>query len=162
MVAGEPDETAGKVHALNTLYYPDHRPLPAASEAILRAYYRHDALLVGYTHGHKVINTALDYAVTGCVTRTYAAPEKRSLIVQLLHEGKEKRWSSEASLPQPQINSEVALALPAGIAPRSVWFTSPDVPALQTPVKLDFEVVSGKLRTLLPELRVHSTLILQY
>lgn len=162
MVVGEPDESKGEMHALNTLYYPDHRPIPPDNEALLRDYYRHDALLLGYTHGRAVVNTDLEQPVPDCITRTYAAPEKRALVVQLLHTGTEKRWSVEAPLPAPKVNTEVLFDLPGGVAPRNVLFASPDVPALHTPIKLDFEVADGKLRTLLPELQVHGTLILQY
>ncbi len=122
----------------------------------------HDALLLGYTHGRDVVNTDLEQPVPDCITRTYAAPQKQALVVQLLHTGSEKRWSVDAPLPTPKVNTEVSFELPGGVAPRSVLFASPDVPALHTPVKLDFEVADGKLRTLLPELQVHGTLILQY
>jgi hypothetical protein len=162
MVVGEPDESKGEIHALSTLYYPDHRPLPPGNETLLRDYYRHDALLLGYTHGRDVVNTDLEQPVPDCISRTYAAPQKRALIVQLLHTGTEKRWSVDAPLPAPKVNSEVSLDLPGGVAPRNVFFASPDVPWLQTPKKLDFEVAGGKLRTLLPHLQVHGTLILQY
>jgi dextranase len=162
MVVGEPDESKNEMHALNTLYYPDHRPLPSGNTELLRDYYRHDALLLGYTHGHDVVNTNLEYSVPDCITRTFAAPAKYSLVVQLLHTGHEKRWSAHAPLPSPILNSEVSLDLPAGVAPRRVYFASPDVPALQTPVEIDFEVTDGRLRTVLPELQVHGTLVLQY
>ena len=162
MVVGEPDEKTGVMHGLNTLYYPDHKPIPSRNEDILRAYYSHDALLFGYTHGQNVVNTDLRPLIPGCVTRTYAALSKRAIVIQLLHVGTEPRWSVDTTLPTPEVNQQVTIKLPAGVPPRGVYFASPDVPALQTPVKLDFQISGGMLRILLPELRVHGTLILQY
>jgi hypothetical protein len=161
MVVGEPDETKGEMHALRTLYYPDHKAIPKENEDILRDYYRHDAILYGYTHGADVHNAELAVTIPDCIVRTYAAPKQKAVVVQLLNRGDEKRWSVDASTP-PKINSEIIVDLPDGAAPDSVLFASPDVSALQKPVALNFEVVDGKLRTLLPELQVHGTLILQY
>ena len=162
MVVGEPDAEGGKMHALNTLFYPDHQPLPAASEQLLRDYYRFDALMYGWTHGKDVVNTDLYNPVPGCITRTYAAPRQKALVVQLLNVENERKWTADTPAAPPRRNREITLDLPGGITPSAVWFASPDVPALQTPVRLDFDVAGGRLRTLLPELRVHGTLILQY
>jgi hypothetical protein len=128
MVVGEPDEKAGEMHALHTLYYPDHKPLTAGNEEIVRAYYALDALLLGYTHGSGVQNTNLYPEVPGCITRTYAAPTTRSLVVQLLHIGPEARWSTAAEEVPAKVNSEVNLELPGGIAPSAVYFASPTCP----------------------------------
>ncbi|MEI8341311.1 MAG: glycoside hydrolase family 66 protein, partial [Verrucomicrobiota bacterium] len=162
MVAGEPDEQKNAMHGLNTLYYPDHRALQPDSQEILHDYYRQDAMLLGYTHGHQVFNTPIEVSVPDCITRTFAAPDKQALVVQFLQTGEERRWSVDASPPTPKVNYEVSLKLPDGGAPNAVYFSSPDVPALQTPVKLDFDITNGRLRTLLPELRVHGTLVVQY
>lgn len=162
MVAGEPDAGGGGVHALNTLYYPDNQPLSAASERLLRDYYRFDALMYGWTHGRNVVNTPLDNPIPGCLTRTYAAPCRKALVVQVLNVGNERNWTVDAPEGTPRRDLEVALDLPGGVAPKAVYFASPDVPALQTPVRVDFDAQGGKLRTLLPELRVHGTLVLQY
>ena len=163
MVLGEPDEKTGEMHALNTLYYPDHKPVAAANEAVLAAYYAHDAMLLGYTHGREVENTELEMEVPGCITRTYAARAKHALTIQLFQPGAEPRWTAnDAPEPPAKVNTEVALSLPGNVAPKSVFYVTPDVSALQTPVKLDFAVANGKLRTLLPELHVHGTLLLNY
>ncbi len=162
MAVGEPDAGGDTMHALQTLYYPDHQPLSAVDEQILRDYYGFDALLYGYTHGKDVVNTDVYNPVAGCVTRTYAAPAKHSLVVQVLNVGTEKRWTVDAPAPAPRVDSEVTLELPGGAAPRAVYFASPDVPALRTPVSLDFDAQGGRLRTRLPEMRVHGTLVLQY
>ena len=160
MVAGEPDET--RMHGLNTLFYPDHQPLREGNEAILRDYNRHDAMLLGYTHGRDVFNTDLQVSVPGCIVRTFAAPKNRSLVLQFLHSGDDGKWSADVPPPAPMVNQEVSIPLPGGIAPKAVFYSSPDAPALQTPVRLDFDVVGGILRTSLPELQVHGTLILRY
>jgi len=162
MVVGEPDEKTGTMHGLNTMFYPDHQPLRDGNEAILRAYNRHDAMLLGYTHGHDVFNTGLQISLPGCIARTFAAPKNRALVVQLLHFGENSRWSSDVPPPTSMVNQEVSIPLPGGIAPKAVYYASPDVPALQTPVPLDFDAAGGILRTSLPELQVHGTLILRY
>jgi len=162
MVVGEPDETKERMHGLNTLFYPDHQPLLEGNDALLRAYYQHDAMLLGYTHGRDVFNADLQVSVPGCIVRGFAAPEKHSLVLQFLHYGDNSRWTSDAPPPTPLVNQEVSIALPGGIVPKSVFYASPDVPALQTPLPLDFETDGGFLRTALPELQVHGTLILQY
>lgn len=162
MAVGEPDAQSDKMHALHTLYYPHHQPLSAADEQILRDYYRFDALLYGYTHGKGVVNTDLSNPVAGCLTRTYAVPAKHSLVVQVLNVATEKKWTVDSPAAAPKVHCEVTLELPGGVDPKAVYFASPDKPALQTPVKLDFDAQGGRLRTLLPELRVHGTLVLQY
>ena len=162
MVAGEPDEKTGTMHGLNTMFYPDHQPLRDGNEAILQAYNRHDAMLLGYTHGHDVSNTGLQISVPGCITRAFVSPKNRAVAVQFLHFGENSRWSSDVPPPMPLVNQEVSIPLPGGTAPKAVYFASPDVPALQNPVPLDFDVAGGILRTSLPELHVHGTLILQY
>ena len=162
MVAGEPDEKTGAMHGLNTMFYPDHQPLPAGNEDLLRAYYRHDAMLLGYTHGRDVFNTDVQVSLPGCIARTFAAPLNRALVVQFLHYGEDSKWSSDAPPPTPMVNQEVSVPLPGGVAPKAVFYASPDVPALQNPARLDFDAVGGTLRTALPELQVHGTLILRY
>jgi len=150
------------MHGLNSLYYPDHQPLSSANELLLRDYYTLDVLMLGYTHGRNVLNTALENFIPGCITRTYAAPAKKALVVQMLSVANERKWTVDTPLAAPRKNLEVMLDLPGGIAPQSVLFASPDVPTLQKPVKLSFDIVSGKLRTTLPQLRVYGTLILRY
>ena len=162
MVVGEPDERNSVMHGLNSLYYPDHHPLRSGNDELLRAYHEHDALMLGYTHGRNVYNIRRDVMVADCITRVYAAPQKQSLVVQLLHAGTNRSWSEEGPYPSPKINFPIAMDLPGGVAPREVFFASPDVRGLQQPVKLDFDVTMGCLRTSLPELRVHGTLVLQY
>ena len=162
MVVGEPDERHSVMHGLNSLYYPDHHPLRSGNEELLRAYHEHDALMLGYTHGRNVYNIRRDVMVADCITRVYAAPQKQSLVVQFLHAGTNRNWSEEGSSPRPKINFPIAMDLPGGVEPREVFFASPGVGGLQQPMKLDFEVVNGRLRTTLPELRVHGTLVLQY
>ena len=162
MVAGEPDEKTGTMHGLNTMFYPDHQPMPAGNEELLRAYYRHDAMLLGYTHGRDVFNTDLQVSLPGCITRTFAAPKNRALVVQFLHYGDNSKWSSDAPPPTPMVNQEVSVPLPDGIAPKAVYYASPDVSALKNPVRLDFDTTGGTLRTSLPELQIHGTLILRY
>jgi hypothetical protein len=162
MVAGEPDEKTGQMHALNTLYYPDNQPMSTENEDILRAYYRHDAMLFSYTHGQDVFNTGIDCPLPGCITRTFAAYAKRCLVIEFLRTGPDERWTTETPTPAPGTNSEVALSLPGGIAPEAVYFATPDVPALQIPARLDFDTTAGQLTTLLPALPVYGTLILQY
>jgi hypothetical protein len=162
MAVGEPDEKAGRMHALNTLFYPDHQPLAPENEALLRDYYRFDVLMLGTTHGAGVHNTPLDSAIPGCVTRTYAAPAAKTLAVQILNVQDDTKWTLDTPAAAPRRDVPVALELPGGVAPRAVLFASPDIPALQKPVALSFELSGGTLRASLPELHSHGVLILRY
>jgi len=162
MVAGEPDEKGNAMHALHSLYYPDHTPLSPENSAILRTYNRYDAMLLDYTHGRDVTNIDSRPSLDGCVVRGFASPVHRALAYQFLRTGQEARWSVEIPPLAPEKDLEVTLDLPAGIAPSSVWYFSPDNPRLRTPTKLDYQVVGSKLQVRLPELEVAGTLILRY
>lgn len=162
MAVGEPDEKAGQLHALNTLYYPDHQPMTSTNAQLLRDYYHFDALMYGWTHGKGVQNTALENTVPDCVTRTYAVPSQKALVVQLLNTQGETRWTVAPPDSPSRKNLNVSFDLPAKVVPSSVWFASPDSKVLQKPVKLDFKVQEGKLSVVLPELLGYGTLILRY
>lgn len=162
MVVGEPDVQNRVTHGLNTLFYPDHQPLRSGNEELLRDYYRHDAMLYGYTHGRHVYNVNCRVDVPDCITRVYAAPLHRALIVQLLHAGPDRRWSADLQPLPPKLDEEVTFQLPADFPPRQVFYATPDFVGLQRPVQLDFKVDAGRFRTFVPRLDVHGTLILQY
>jgi hypothetical protein len=161
MVVGEPDAERGVLHGLRSLYYPDHRPLAAGVENLLRAYYRHDALLFGYTHGKEVFNADLAISAPGLLTRSYEARDRRALVVQFLRTGEEARWTIAQPLPKPEKDVPVSVTLPATFAPTAVYFVTPDAENFQDPVPLQFAITDGILRTALPEIRVHGTLILR-
>ncbi len=162
MVAGEPDEKTGTMHALQSLYYPDHKPISTELNSILRAYNRHDALLFGLTHGKDVFNVESEIALDGCFVRAFGSPSQRTITYQILRTGKEGRWPVEIVPDRPVENFEAVLDLPAGIPPKSVWYSTPDSTGLADLLKLDFQVQDSKLRTLIPELNVHGTLVLKY
>lgn len=162
MVAGEPDEKTGTMHGLNSLFYPDHQPLAPDAEAVLRAYSDFDAAMFGVTHGRGVENSALDNPISGCITRTYAVPAKKMVVVQMLSVADERKWTANTPAGAPRKNVEVALDLPAGVAPTQVLFASPDNPTFAKPSKLDFKVQNGRLQTSLPELQSYGALILRY
>ncbi|RYG55994.1 hypothetical protein EON80_29890 [bacterium] len=162
MVVGEPDERSGQMHALNTLYYPDHQPVPESNRQLLRDYYRFDSLMYGITHGKGVFNTAIENAVPGYITRTYSVPAQKMLVVQMLNIENERKWTSAAPAKLLRGDQEITLDLPGGIKPQSVSFASPDDAALQKPVAIDFEVRNRELRVALPAIRSYGTLILRY
>jgi len=162
MVVGEPDETTGRRNALHSLYYPDHQPLPADDERLLKDYYRFDALMYGYTHGRGVFNTNLVSPVEGCITRTYAVPAKKSLVVQILNVPGEAAWTDATPDATPRKNVRVALFAPGGVAPKGVYFASPDVEAYEVPIGLNFQTRGGMVALTLPELRTYAALILTH
>jgi hypothetical protein len=162
MVAGEPDEVSGRLHGLRSLYYPDHLAMSAESEAVLRNYYRHDAMLYGYTHGEEVVNTRLNVSVPACMVRSFAAPGKRALVVQVLNPGGEARWSAEPRPTPPREAVPLTIDLPEGVAPRRLWFASPDSKDFHEPVGLDFDLAEGRLSSSIPELQFYATIILEY
>lgn len=162
MVVGEPDEKNKVVRGLNSMFYPDHQPLVSGNEELLRAYYRHDAMWLGFTHGRNVHNTKIDAVAEGCITRTFAAPEHQALVVQLLRLGSDDRWTSCAPMDPPVRDLRVAVPIPKGIPPKRVLFSSPDDPVHADPVPLRFEMEKGTLVARLPSLQVHGTLVLDY
>jgi len=162
MVVGEPDEQNKVVRGLNSMFYPDHQPLVSGNEELIRAYYRHDAMWLGFTHGKGVHNTRIDAKAEGCTTRTYAAPEHESLVVQLFRPGSDDRWTSGAPMPEPATDLKVTVPVPGGARPSRLIYTSPDHPRLADPVEIPFEMEGGDLVAILPELRVHGTLVLAY
>lgn len=162
MIVGEPDEKNGVMHGLKSLFYPDHSPLASGNEEMIRAYYKHDAMWLGFTHGMNVHNTKINATAPGCLTCTYAAPIHNALVVQFLRSGEDARWSSLAPLPEPAKALPVTIPLPAGAPPKEVLYSSPDYARLAKPLNLKFQVESGTLHVELPELRVHGTLVLKY
>jgi len=162
MVVGEPDEENGTMHGLNSLFYPDHQPLRSGNAELIRDYYRHDAMLFGYTHGKNVHNTPIEGKLDGAITRAYAAEGRDALVVQVLRAGEDRRWTVEAPLPETLYEQVLKVPLPGGVAPREVYFSSPDSEGFRIPVPVKFSVEDGRARVILPELRVHATVILQY
>ena len=162
MVAGEPDERGGHMHALQSLYYPDHQSLSAESTQVLRDYNRQDAMLFGYSHGHDVTNFEASCSIKGCYVRGFASPSNRTLTYQIVRTGGEDRWSVEPPNTRPEQNLEAIIDLPAGVTPKTVWYSSPDNNGLQTPIRLESQIVAGKMRLFLPELNVLGTIVLQY
>lgn len=162
MVVGEPDEKNKVVRGLNSMFYPDHQPLVSGNEEMIRSYYRHDAMWLGFTHGKNVHNTKIDAKAVGCITRTYAAPDHRALTVQLLRPGADGRWSSCAPLPAPEKDLKVSIPVPGGALPRKACYSSPDSPAFAEPVEIPVRKDGKTLAVTLPELRVHGTLVLVY
>jgi len=162
MVVGEPDEENGAMHGLNSLFYPDHKALRSGNDELVRSYYAHDALMLGYTHGRKVRNTPLRAVFPESITRTYAAPDRRALVVQILRAGENRRWSADIAIPEPVRDGVLEVPLPGGVMPREVLFASPDSVRFRHPVPIAFEASGSGLAVTIPELRVHGTVILQY
>lgn len=158
MIAGEPD-ASGRVHALNSLFYPDSLPLPDDSRAALKAYNAFDALLMGLNHGPQVENLDAGFWLDGCITRSFRGND--AITVMLLNHGANTFWNRAPERVEPIRRREIAYPLPPGFVPRAVWFASPDRPELALPRKLDFDVREGHARVLLPELAVLGALILQ-
>jgi len=162
MVVGQPDTASGTMHGLNTLFYPDNTPLVSGNEELVRAYYRHDALLFGYTHGPDVYNTGIEATAAGCMTRTYAAPSQAALVVQLLRRSGDGRWSTPSNLPEPVENLTVSIPRLTAAVPREVFYASPDREQLAVPSGVDFSVDAENIVVRLPALAVHGTVVLQY
>ncbi len=162
MVAGEPDEKSGVMHGLNTLYYPDHTPMQPGGAEVLGRYHRHDAMMFGYTHGRNVFNTTLRAFLPGALTRVYAAPDRKALVVQMLHTGKDRQWSSDMPLPPALHDRVLTMALPGGVRPETAWFASPDSVRYRNPVPVKFETKGDEIRITVPELRLHGTVVMEY
>ncbi|MEO0796879.1 MAG: glycoside hydrolase family 66 protein [Verrucomicrobiota bacterium] len=162
MVAGEPDEASSTMHALNSLYYPDHQAMSAANTDLLRRYYKHDAMLYEYSHGDGVKNLDLRVPVEGSITRAFHAPEKNAMCLQLLRVGDRPDWSDAPASISPAHNLEVSFNLPDDVSVKEVFYATPDTPAYHSPTRIEFAEVSGRISFTIPELIVHGSIIAVY
>ncbi|MEM9065925.1 MAG: glycoside hydrolase family 66 protein [Planctomycetota bacterium] len=154
MVAGEPDESAGVMHALNTLYYPDHRPMTTEAYEVLRSYNRFDAMLYGLNHGSARAASFADVAVVhdgafvdpadaDLVTHTFWASNLNALTVTLLNAGPDERWDEP---PADRVVREgFSLRVRASrLRPRDGgvrgYFVSPDDPEWSVPRPIEVRV----------------------
>ena len=162
MVGGEPDEKNLTMHGLNSLFYPEHTAVRSGNHELLAAYYRHDALLYGYTHGPKVIHVPLDIPFSDGLTRTFAAQDRQTLTIQILRLGPDRRWSSPMPWPEPLREARLEIPKIAGVVPRRILFCSPDATGFAHPTPVKWEDKGATLLVALPPFCVHATLLLQY
>lgn len=162
MVAGEPNAERNRLHGLRSLYYPDHQSLSEAAQSVLKAYYRHDALLYGFTHGEGVFPVELGAGLPRTIVRSVASPSKRTLCLQLLHFGDEARWSVAPAEVPAHPAPTLSFVLPGGEEPESVLYASPDLPGYSVPRPVRFERDGRRIHIELPELRIHGTILLRY
>lgn len=161
MIAGEPDEKNQKLHALNSLYYPDNVAVPEENVKIMQNYYLFDALLYGLSHGKNVNNLKSDFELPGCIIRTYDS-DKKYIVIQILHNEDNFQWNKKNHLPKPLKNHEIAYKMPKNKIPVSVYYGSPDFKEFLIPHSIDWEYKQGFVRTLIPKLQVYGTLLIKY
>lgn len=158
MVAGEPDESTGKMHGLNTLYYPDHQALSAGSEQVLRDYYAHDALLFGINHGAEIKNTELESTVPGGYARTYLNDNLKALVTNYLLAGGQPSWSGPATTSSGK-QVQIVLPMPARKRPKLVLLVQP---GSLTPTVLKFKTGIAKIFVNVPTKRPFGTIVQRY
>jgi hypothetical protein len=161
MVAGEPDETTGTMHGLNSLFYPDHTPMRPDSAELLKRYYRQDALLYGLTHGPRVYNAPLDVTLPGCIVRSALNPDRNTLALRILHLGEDPRWSSAVPFQTALAEVPMEVPMPEGLDIRDIWYVTPDHPHFHAPQSIPFRLENGTLRFDLPHLHVHGTVLIR-
>ncbi|MEW6555830.1 MAG: hypothetical protein AB1349_00570 [Elusimicrobiota bacterium] len=159
MVAGEPDEQNNRMHALNTLYYPDNVAMPDDNFGILKNYYTFDTLLYRITHGKNVNNLKSDFELPDCITREFLS--NRYIVVSILHNGNNSEWNQKVATPNTLENYEIAYTLPKNKKPVAVYYGTPDYEELLIPKSLDWELKDGYIRTLLPKLETYGVLIIE-
>jgi hypothetical protein len=161
MVLGEPLEDTRAMQALSTMIYQQCVPLKPGMEAIVRDYYRFDALYYGLTHGKKV-NNLPDYAprIPSCIVKAYEVPEQKLVTVQILHTGPNTGWGFTAQPYEPLRNQRVTLPLPAGKPIQRVTYASPDSPDTLLAKDLAFTVNDNRVEAVIPELNTHGVLFL--
>jgi len=162
MVVGEPDAKNRTMHALNSLFYPDHTAVRSGNHELLAAYYRHDTLLYGYTHGPKVVHVPLDIPFADGLTRTFAAQDRQTVAVQILRLGPDRRWSSPMPWPEPLREARLEIPKIAHAVPSRMLFSSPDATGFANPTPIEWKDQGGKLEVVLPPFCVHASLLLQY
>lgn len=161
MAAGEPDETKGQMHGLQSLYYPDHQPMPAETFEVLRAYNRHDALLYGLTHGAEVQNSDWAPRIPEFLSTARVSPMRRTVAIQLLRTGPEPRWYR--SVESPPLGDRVfRFDLPPGVQPKEVFYASPDHAETANFRTCRFRIAEGTLEVAVPKFHTYGTLILQF
>ncbi|MEQ8821358.1 MAG: glycoside hydrolase family 66 protein [Sumerlaeia bacterium] len=162
MIAGEPDESTGQMHALNTLYYPDNVPMPAENAAAIARYNQFDAMLYGYHHGPDVANwDAPVQIVSGVQTRGFANQRTGTRTVTMLNLGPNIFWNESVVPAEPLADFTVALRLPDATRVESAFYGSPDRPELLIPVRVDFEQKDDVLWVRLPQLETFGALALK-
>jgi len=161
MVAGEPDEINGEMHALNTLFYPDNAAMPQENFEILRNYYIYDALLYRFTHGKNVSNIETDFELPGCIIRAFETDEDY-IVINILHNGKNYEWNRIINAPGALENYEIAFKMPDTKKPAAkVLYGTPDCDELLIPRELDWEFKDGYVRALIPKLQAFGTLLIK-
>lgn len=162
MVVGEPDAKNRTMHGLNSLFYPDHAAVRSGNHELLAAYYRHDALLYGYTHGTGVIHVPMSIPFADGFTRTFAAADRKTLAVQILRLGPDRRWSSPMPWPEPLREARLEIPKIGDAVPSRMLFSSPDATGFANPTPIEWKEKDGRLDVALPPFCVHATLLLQY
>ncbi len=160
MIAGEPNEVTGEMHALNSLYYPDNVAIPGENTEIIRRYNVFDAILYGLNHGRMVENYRTSLFVPGCVARGFRN-DRGDITVMLLNNGEQVRWDEARTAPDPLVHREVAIDVPANMEVRQVLYLSPDAEDPGLPLKVDFERKGNTVRTLIPELHTTGALVIK-
>lgn len=155
MVAGEPDERAGRLHGLNTLYYPDNLPLPAATAELMARYNRFDAMLLGLNHGRAVLNVDARVHLPDGIARSFDSPPAGVRTVMILHSRPEEQWNrppGDASSMAPAAGATVPVEFdaPPGRADFELLYASPDEPAWHVPARLAHELRDGRVTVHLP------------
>jgi hypothetical protein len=161
MVAGEPDPESGRPHALNSLFYPDHKPMEPSAGAVLRAYNLHDALHFGLTHGRNVRNVTVPVSLPDSIVTAFAAPDRGALTLRILHYGSQPRWDADPGPQSPLTGQVLRFALPGGAVPL-VLFSSPDDPTTGKPSAVPFTVKDGMIEIPLPTVGTLATVSLYY
>lgn len=160
MIAGEPNERTGEMHALNTLYYPDNVAIPEENVRIIHRYNQFDAMLYGHNHGRMVDNYDTTLYIPGSVVRAFQN-DRGDITVLFLNPGEMRTWDQERVDAEPVTNREVAINVPPGMEVDRVLYLSPDKDALMIPMALDFEHTGGYVRTLVPYLDTTGAIIIK-
>lgn len=153
MVAGEPDERAGRMHGLNTLYYPDNLPMRSDAYEVLVAYNRFDALLFGLNHGREVRNVDAQHEAEGVQARAFDAPRFGVRTLMLLNVDGDARWDARPKPAEAKRGLRVTLDIPADAKVREVFYASPDAADWATPRPIKHTVQGGRVTAIVPELR---------
>lgn len=160
MAAGEPDETTGRIGALNTLYYPTFRYQTEENYQILRDYNAHDAALFGRNHGAAVRPWDTDLVFPEGLVSAHVADDG-AVTWNLLNLSGATDWDVVNPEHSATPAREITLTLPNRTRPAAVLYGTPEEPQHVYPEPVGHTSENQQVTLTLPAIKTLGTLIVE-